>query len=351
MGAHYATREDITSTLEDQSTVRFHKLIDQKLETASRAVDTLTHREFAPFIGARKFDYPNYELTRNNQLDLKGKWLNTVSAFDNGGTALSAPDDYTLLRSDGIDAPPYTKIEITNGLIQGTSFDGAWSAVITGEWGWVDRKNRATLDTAVDSDDTALILDPVNARLDVGVGSALYIGTEWMLVTDRTWNGIGVMLSDLTVNRNNNSIQVSDASVYAVDEMIRIDGERMRVIDIDTDLDVIYVERALFGTVLAAHDSAPNIYAQRTFIVERGALGSTAAAHDAAVNVAVNAYPGLVHALTVAETLNLLEQDSAAWSRTVGSGDNVRNASGSALEGMRQKVYWAHGITNRKSAI
>jgi hypothetical protein len=350
MGALYATRENVTSTLEGNDTTRFNSLIDDKLEASSRAVDALTHRSWAPFIGARKFDYPNHDLTLSSRLDLQGKMLHSATAFDNGGTALS-PGDYTLLRSDGRDQPPYTHIEIPNGLIQGESFNGTWSIVITGEWDWIDTANAAELTSTVDSSQTTLQLSPLNGSLDVGVGSSLLIDDEWLQVTQRRWAGMGQMLSDLTANRGDQEIQVTDASVFAIDEILRIGAERVRVFDTDTDDELIYVERARFGTVLSAHDTAPTIWAQRTFIVERGAYGSTADDHTAAVSVAVNRPPGLIKALTIAECLNLLEQDSAAWSRTIGSGDNVRNASGSALESMRQKVYWAHAIKNRKSAI
>jgi hypothetical protein len=61
--------------------------------------------------------------------------------------------------------------------------------------------------------------------------------------------------------------------------------------------------------------------------------------------------PPLVRSLSLAEAINLLQQDQAAWARTVGSGDNEREAGGRALRDLRDQAYTAHGRKARSRAV
>ena len=129
-------------------------------------------------------------------------------------------------------------------------------------------------------------------------------------------------------------------------ETILVDAERMLVTDIAGV--VATVKRAWDGTVLAAHTGALDVYAPRTLTVTRGAQGTTAATHDTAAPVSRLVVPPLVRDLAIAEAINRLLSEISGYARTVGSGENLRNASGAGLKLIRDDVVTRYG---RKSRI
>ncbi|PZT70197.1 hypothetical protein DN402_31760 [Streptomyces sp. SW4] len=95
----------------------------------------------------------------------------------------------------------------------------------------------------------------------VGVGSVLRVGSERMLVTGRTMAATGQTLAaDLTVQKKDVTVTVADASGFAVDETVLIDAERMLIVDIAGN--TLIVERAVDGSVLAAHTTGAALYAR-----------------------------------------------------------------------------------------
>jgi hypothetical protein len=348
----YATREQVMRSLEITGTSRSRRIIDDKLEAASRAVEGQLHRRFYPELKTVTFDYPNDSFAPTWQLQLGDNELISVSALSSGGTAIVS-GNYILRRWDDKDEPPYTLLEInlagTAAFSAGTTFQRAIS--VTGVFGG-DRDTStaqaaAVVATNINSTLTTLVLKPASGAFDVGVGSLLLIGTERLFVTGRSMSDTGVNIGIALASRQSDN--AFGGTLFAEDELLLIDAERMRISDIAGN--TLIVERAWDGSDLASHSLGADIYAQRTFRVDRGVLGSTAAAHTTIDSVYVHKYPGLINELCVAEAMVALEQNASAYARTVGSGDNQRESSGKGLEDLRKQAWIAYGRKERSGAI
>ncbi len=70
--------------------------------------------------------------------------------------------------------------------------------------------------------------------------------------------------------------------------------------------------------------------------VERAAVGTTAATHSDAAAVTRNVAPGPIVDLCIAEAITVYQQESSGYGRTIGSGDNLREARGRGLEEIRR---------------
>jgi hypothetical protein len=141
---------------------------------------------------------------------------------------------------------------------------------------------------------------------------------------------------------------VSDGTQFAVDEVILIDSEKMRIDDIAGN--TLTVTRPWDGTTLAAHTASADIYAPRTLTVTRGALGTTAATHNSAATVYRWNPPAAVRQLCLAEAVNDLLQGRAGYARTAGTGESEREMTGRGLEALRKRVYVSHGRKARTRA-
>ncbi|MET7441192.1 hypothetical protein, partial [Streptomyces sp. NPDC005568] len=186
----------------------------------------------------------------------------------------------------------------------------------------------------------------------LGVGSVLRVDTERMTVTGRRMALTGqTTATALTAQANSVIVEVADGSLFAVDETILIDGERMLIVDIaGTNL---IVKRAWDGTVLAAHSQAAAIYAPRALTVTRGALGTTAAVHADAATVTRWDPPGLVHDLTIAEAISRLTSETSGYTRALrsGEGSSERNRDQGALKSLREATYDACGRKARMRSV
>jgi hypothetical protein len=351
MGIWYASREDV-KTAANITTTRDDRLVDDALEAASRNVEGLLHRRFYPWTGTRKFDWPNYQRARPWRLWLDANEMISISALkvDNGATTLSA-STYFLRRADDRDEPPYDHIEIdlgTSGAFSsGTTHQRAvWA---TGKFGATDDTVTAgTVAEALDASETGV---EISDSSNVGVGDLLTVDSESMLVTARTMLSTGqtVQTTALTALQNNTTVLVSDGTALHVGEVVLIDSERMRIVDIAANS--VTVDRAVDGTVLAAHNTGVTIYAPRTLTVVRGSAGTTAATHSINATLLKQVPPGLVKSLTVAYSLNQLQQQSAAYARVAGQGDNAREFTGRGIKALEDDTRQAHGRRLRTGAI
>src|SRR3546814_19132909 len=77
--------------------------------------------------------------------------------------------------------------------------------------------------------------------------------------------------------KNDQTVDVTDGTLFFVGELILIDSERMRIVDITGNN--LTVVRAYGGATLAAHSLGADVYVSRRLTVDRGALGTTAAPH------------------------------------------------------------------------
>ncbi|WP_033307338.1 hypothetical protein RFN58_06825 [Streptomyces iakyrus] len=348
----YATREDVMRALDVKPTARSARQIDRALQSASRDIDALCHRRFYPELTTRSFDWPGSQYRPSWRLWLDDQELISLTSITSGGTAISTAD-VVLYPLSGA---PYNRVETNLGS------SAAWGGgdthqadiTITGLFGYrLDETTVGALAAAVASTTATTVTVNGAASAELGVGSVLRIGTERMLVTNRTMTATGQNLgADLAAQKNSVTVTVADGTTFAVDETILIDSERMLIVDIAGN--TLTVERAWDGTVLAAHTAGVDIYAPRALTVARGALGTTAATHADAAAVVRWDPPGLVRDLTIAEAENRLTNEQAGYARTRRTGENRSNdqaLTARDLPALREQVYNAHGRKARHRGV
>lgn len=348
-GIWYATREDVMGAFDVKLTTRNKRYIDQALESASRSVDGLCHRRFYPVAATRYFDWPARPSGGYTPwvLRLDDSELISVDALSSGGRVITS-DEYNL--EPNRTGPPYSRVEIK--LSTPAAYGGGSTyqrdVTITGLWGY--RNTEATLGALAASTDavqTSINVDGATSAA-AGVGSVLRLDSERVIVTERQQLSTG-QTGTIGASKSDVSLPVANGSAYAVDEVLLLDSERMRVDDIAGN--VLTVERAYDGTVLAAHTTA-TIYAPRALTVTRGALGTTAAAHANATPVVEWRPPGLVRELTKAEAITQLTQERAGWFlKAATTGQSAGKVSADALKTLRDQAYDEHGRKARTRAV
>lgn len=344
MGIWFCTREDVKLALDSKHTARDDAQVDRAIDAGARSTEGRLHRRFAPVVATRFFDWPREGGSgRPWRLWLDADELISVTTLTSGGVAIPASDYFLEPANSG---PPFTHVEIDLG--SSAAFGGGDThqrdVAITGLFGYRnDEAAAGVLENAV-ADAVGTTVDVTDGSL-VGVGSVLRCESERMIVTARTALDSGVNLGGdgLTANVAD---QVVEAAVGQPGEVLLIDAERMLVVDVAGSNRV--VKRAWDGSTLAAHSAGADVFTYRRLTVARGQLGTAGAAHADATALSVWQSPSLVHSLNIAEAINTVEQDRAAWGRTVGSGDNEREAGGRGLRDIRAQAYTEHG---RKARI
>lgn len=331
--------------LDVKSTSRTFPQIDRLIESASRSVEGLCHRRFAPTIDTRYFDWPSADNGSSFRLWLNNNELITLTSVTSGGTVLPAGNIFLEPADYG---PPYNRIETnlgsTSAFISGSTMQRA--IAVTGLFGYSDDSQFVgTSNGTITSSQNVLTIVADAA----GVGTVLQIEDERIICTDRNMTSTSRTLSvDLPAQSNSTLVQTDGATIFPWEEVL-IDGERMLVTDIVGNN--LIVQRAYSGTVLAAHSATAVIYANRAMTVTRGALGTTAAQHANGTTWTSWVVPGPARTLCIAEVLNSFEQETAGYARVIGSGDNARNASGSGIQDARMQCYSVLGRHGRQRAV
>jgi hypothetical protein len=349
-GIWYATREEIKAELDVKETARSNARIDRALEDASRRVDGLMHRTFAPVTDTRYFDWPNVQYAYPWRIWFDQWELADIpTAVTSGGQAIPlSACNFEPVNS----GPPYQSLELRRDMPYsfGVGSTPQRDVAITGLWGYRNTETTAgTLAAQVSSASATTITVDGPASAAAGVGSILRVDNERMIVTARTMIDTGQGFGDsMTAANNYVTIGVANGGAYAVGEMILRDSERMLIVDIAGN--TLTVLRAWDGTVLAAHTNSA-IYAPRVLTVTRGALGTTAATHANTATVYAWQPPGPIRQLTIAEALTDLLQGRSGYARTAGAGENEREASGKGLADLRDSAYTAYGRKARVRVI
>lgn len=344
----YCTREDVKSALDFAETARNNGQVDRAILAAARSVEQLTLRKFYPQTDTRFFDWPDRSGSRPWRLWLNADELISVTTLTAAGTAIAAADFFLEPANSG---PPFTHVEID--LASAASFSAGnthqRAISIAGEFGHsADEEAAGILENAIGSAGTTTV--DVTDSAAIGVGDLIKVDSERMIVSaktmlDTTQNITGnptASMSDVTVG-------VGSGTAFAIGETILVDAERMLVVDIAGNN--LIVKRAWDGSVLAAHNSPADVFAPRRLTVVRGAVGTTAATHLDAAAVTRHVVPGLVHSLGIAEAVNLLQQEGAAYGREVGAGEPGRDAPGDALDSLRDQVLKAYGRRVRVRSV
>jgi hypothetical protein len=348
-GVCYSTREDVKSALDFKESARNNAQIDRALAGARNDVENLCNRKFYPQIATRVFDWPDYRRGYPWRLWLNQHEVISVSQLSSGGVIIS-PDQYFLEPANS--GPPFSRIDLNR------STSAVWSAGSTPQHsisvagvfgGCADTSPGGVLAAAV-SDIIGTSITVSNGAV-LGSGSTLLIDAERMLVTGRsmvttgqTQQGTGCS----SISDADNVLAVTDGTKYFTDEVLQLDAERLKVVDVTGNN--LTVKRAWDGTVLAAHSGA-TVYGLRLCTVIRATLGTTAATHSNGAAVAVHRVPGIVWELAVAEACNTVLQETSGYARTVGGGDNMQAASGAGLRDLRKRCSAAAGRQVRRRVI
>lgn len=347
----YCSREDVKIALDSKETARNNRQVDRAVAAATPAIEGLTHRRFYPWTGTRSVDWPNFSYARSYRLWLDSNEVASVSQLVSGGVTIPSTD-YFLRRSDDLDEPPYTHIEIdlASSAAFSTGSTHQRSLDITGVFIGcpVDEESVGTLSAnlAASTSATATITW-TTARF--GVGDILRIDDERVIITERTMvDSTQNLQTPLTAAANNVTVAVTDGTAFATDEVLLLDSERMLVVDIAANN--LTVKRAWDGSVLATHTNS-DIYTLTGVEIARAQLGTTLAAHNSGTVIYRYVVPPLVRDLAIAEAMNELLQESAGYARTAGSGDNERELSSKGIRALREDVYTRFGRKARLRAV
>lgn len=345
MRVWYATREDIKDALDTKATASSNRKIYNALQSASNAAEGLLRRRYYPELTTRYFDWPNFDRSPTYQLWLDNNEVISVVSLVSGGVTIP-PTDYILRRSDKLQTPPYTHIEISLGTAS-TFTSGLLtfqqSIALTALFGYKDEQNAGidpiTLATTVNSSITTV---DVSHSADIGTGSILNLELERVQVTARS-----LLTTATTLTAQMDSLAsvtnaaVTDGTKHHEGETLVIDNETMTVRSVNGNN--LTVVRAQDGSPLAVHTNGATLFAPRRLTVVRGFLGTTAAAHNAAIPILIQAFPGPVVALTRAYAINILLQEQSGYARTSGSGDHQKEYTGRGIAQLEEDARFAVG--------
>lgn len=355
-GIQYCTRESVKAPLEEQETARSNDVIDDAIAQGAIGVQGLCNmprpQTFAPTLATRYFDYPSRTgrlpawRIRTDGLPLIS--LNSLTV-DSGARTLTAAEYFLEPANYG---PPYSSIEIDLGGAGAFSSASTWQRAIaaTGLWGWSnDRKSIGSLSGTLAGTTTATAsLAWTTARF--GVGDLLFVDSEAVIIQERTFvdstQNIG---ADLASSATATSVSVTDGTGFAIEEIISVGTERMRIVDIVGN--TLAVRRAWDGSQLAAHTSGADIYALTGVELDRAQAGTTIAAHAANAVVYRWEVPAPLAALNRAYALNTLLQERSGYARVAGTGESAREFTGRGIKALEDDVLQFYGRQVRHRAI
>jgi hypothetical protein len=303
--------------------------IQRAINAASDEVESMLHRKFYPEIATHYFSGDDFYVSDSGELVLNYyDILNVTNLIVNGSVVSS--EDY-FLTDEPMDSNDFPSDFTSLG-----RFD---EVVITGVYGY---SNRTVLETTLVSDITEFSISlTITNSSNLSPGNTIKLGNEFLKLGARTQTDTGQTLQTaLNSNTNDQMVAVTDSSDFNVGEFILIEAEKMRITDIAGNS--LIVTRAVDGSTLAAHTTGKMIYSPRTFKVTRGILGTIAVAHTAGTEVYRFTPPGLIQSLTMAETMNILAQQDAAYGRVIGSGESQREAGGRGLNDIRKQAMTAY---------
>lgn len=331
------TLENVKGALDIAETARNNAQVRRVISSATRSVEGQLKRRFRPWTGTRTISPLS---TRSAwQLPLGRYELITATTVTSGGSVVD-PSDYTLRPAAGNtdpDGPPYNQIDLND--------QSAWSTdtTILGVWGYTDDEEQVGSLTSqlggADGDVAAVAW----TTAQIGVGDVLRIGAERVVIRDRTWTDSGQNLGapGLTASMAATTVAVTTGTAYAPEEVLLVDGEKLRVVDVAGN--TLVVIRAWDGSVLATHTAGADLYTLTGVQLDRGQLGTTAAVHSSAAPIYRHRVPGLVEELTTAEAIALLEQELGGFGRSVRSGESMSTVGAVGLEGLRADAVRAYG--------
>jgi hypothetical protein len=353
-GVWYCTREQVKSMLDMKVTARSDAQVDQAIASATRTVEGNLNRVFYPMLATRYWDWPD-QYARPWRLWLDDSELIELHSAVAGGVAIPNANINLEPNRSG---PPYRRVEIR--LDTNSAFGGGQTPQrnigLAGLWGYRNDERPAGVTTTAATSTAATVL--VSDSSAIGVGQLLRIGAERLIVTEKTMVSTGQTLqAPLDKLKNNETIPVTNGAAFAVGEVLLLDAEWMRIVDIAGNN--LTVERGWDGSTLATH-AGSTIYAPRSLTVTRGVLGTTADAIAQGAQIVAWQVPSGVQQLTAAEAVVELLQGSSGYARItgvgsaarqVGGGTTTKTSYGVGLDSLRDRVYQQYGRKARMRAV
>ncbi len=346
------SRERVAAEDGRSLTVRNFDAIDGAIEYATDAIERhcrISH--FWPFTGTRYFAWPIDDTSSNypsHRLWLDPHVLISLDTLTAGGQPITDARAYPDNRMDNQPAW-WLELDRAGSSSWATASTGTQRQVaVTGTWGWSDEQ-RSVGALSGSTTDSATTLDLERSSLGVGVGHLLTVDDERMLVTGRvavdTTENAGGALTAYDDSMISTALPVTDGTDFAVGEVLRVDAEELLIESIVSN--TLYVRRAWNGTTLADHLTSADIYAYRRLQVQRGYGGTTAAAHLDGTAVTRWSAPPAPAKLCLALALDDLVQSGAAYARTSGDGENIRDTRTPGLTALWKRVepYRRKGLT------
>ena len=197
--------------------------------------------------------------------------------------------DITLLTTDYILHPdgrfwsngPYGEIlpDPDSSVHLSTWEDEEDGVEITGQWGLYDR-SLATGATVQDAPQSAVQTSmQVTNGAQLSLGAVLLIESEQELVSGWATPIDSTANLDGAITASDDVLKLTDATQVHIGEVVRIDLEQLKILDIHTTTKEASVVRGWNKTHAAAHLTSSDVYVYRTATVERGMNGTTAASH------------------------------------------------------------------------
>lgn len=329
----YVTRDKIMRALDVKPSAYMHTEIDRACRSGSRAAEGLLHRVFYPERLTRVFDYPVPGGDTPGRIWFDERALVALEEVTSDGVTIPTSAVLGYPRT----GPPYSRVDLDRATSYAFGGGPQGAVEMLGTWGY--RDDEVLLGTLSGSltDSATQVLLSVPAE----VGAILRAGTERMIVTGKRWANSGITASAVAQDKASVTVTVSDGSVFAENETILLDSERMDVVDIAGNS--LTVRRASGGSLLAAHSNGAAVWRQTTALVERGSLGTVAAAHSSAAEVMQWQAPSLVEELSQAYAEDAFLQRNAGYARTVGSGDSERQVSVRSIKAVEERAYALYG--------
>lgn len=370
----YCNRDDVMRAPDLKSGVLEIEQIDRALESAADDIEGKTHRLFYPWDGTKYFDWPNYQYAAPWRYHFERHECVALTSLQSpGGSAIPLFQVFLEPVNNADRDFPYKRIELDRSTVAAwgigpTPQHSIWAA---GTWGFTATAVQvATLAANIGAGDTSITVTN-GARVgagDVAVigygrGSApypQYPGTagavqpylgERLLVTDKTATTTGLTQSGAgcsTASSADDQLATTGTGALNPGEIIQLDSERMLVESVTAG--IATVQRAWDGTILDTHTNA-TVYALRQLSVQRGALGTAAASATAGTSVHRHRPPSFIRDLSLALCVDQMLQETSGYSRTVGDGQALLRASGTALADKWARVNRALGRQQRIGAI
>ena len=302
-------------------------VIDANIEAGSEDVEEFLGRAFIPETTERLYRWPPRNGTggggavlRIPRQDLIAVTQLQKKAQDTSPVTIVAADFFVEPVNEG---PPFSRIEIDASST--AAFEGGdtsqRSIGVTGRFGFrEDTKAAGTVASGLAADANAVSMVCSDSSL-VDVGDTLLIAADPLFVSAKALVDTTADLSDasVTANSNNVSITLDDASLVKQGEIITLDSERMLIESISGN--VLTVERAVDGSVLAAHANGINVWAPRTLTVVRDINGVDSATHANSTAITKYAPPADIRGYVQAYAISNMHQDSTKRTGVSGDGE------------------------------